>query len=343
MDWNHGGDWAAFEYDNGTLPLDFSISVSPLGMPEGAKAAAIAALANAERYPDPFCRRLRKVLSDHHGVSAEHIVCGAGAADLIYRAARVLRPSKAVLPAPTFSEYEAALDCEIVRVILTEEQDFSLNETFLEALTPDVEAVFLCNPNNPTGRCTDFSLLWQILRRCEAIGAVLVVDECFLDFTGERSMSEFLQSPNLVVLKAFTKTYAMAGLRLGYALCGDPALAERFFQCAAPWAVSSIAQAAGISALKDKNYVNQLRIFLQTERPRMANSLIQLGLRVIPSDANFLLFQSADTHLCEKLRTRGILLRDCRNFIGLSAGWYRAAIRTSAENDVLLAALREVL
>ena len=135
----------------------------------------------------------------------------------------------------------------------------------------------------------------------------------------------------------------MAGLRLGYALCGNKALAERLQNSGPPWVVSGVAQEAGIEALCETNYVNLLHVLISDERRRMKAALEALGLRVIPGEANFLHFQSADTALAEKLRARGMLIRECADFAGLRAGWYRTAIRTAGENDILIKTIGEVL
>ena len=351
MKQEHGGDWAGYREQYGTMPLDFSANISPLGLPRSARDAAIRALENAARYPDPECRLLRQSLSVHHGVPAENIVCGNGAADLIWRICRVLRPSRALVPAPTFGEYEKALrsvGCAAERFYLAEEQDFSLDaESFARSVRDHTDLVFLCNPNNPTGRLSSREELRIILDACRAAGAVLVLDECFLDFTAEPEKAamtgELAERPELVVLKAFTKTYAMAGLRLGYALCGDAAFAERLRQADQPWPVSQVAQEAGIAALQETDYVTELRALIAGERRRMQKVLRDMGLRVIPGEANYLLFYCSDEALCGKLCARGILLRGCGEFPGLGPGWYRTAVRTEKENTILLTALEEVL
>ena len=146
-----------------------------------------------------------------------------------------------------------------------------------------------------------------------------------------------------MVLRAFTKFYAMAGLRLGYALCGDEALAARMAECGPPWAVSSPAQAAGLAALRETDYACRLRRLIGEERPRLAAQLRALSCRVLPGQANYLLFFHPDPDLCPKLRARGVLLRDCGDYAGLGRGWYRAAVRTGRENGIFLHILGEVL
>ena len=346
----HGGDWTGYETEYGFLPLDFSANVSPLGLPDGVREAARQALQDADRYPDPLCRTLRTRLAERHGIPAAQIVCGNGAADLIFRICRVLRPKKALLTAPDFGEYKQALreeNCEIRTVTRRESEGFLLHREDLAGSIHGAELLFLSNPNNPTGLVTGREELRKILKLCSNEHCVPVIDECFLDFTeGSEAQSlipDLGQNPNLVILRAFTKTYAMAGLRLGYALCGSKAFAERLQSAGQPWPVSNVAQAAGIAALQEEDYVNRLRAQISEERPRMIRALTALGLRVIPGKANYLLFCCEDKELGEKLRKRGILIRDCRNYAGLTEGWYRIAIRSAAENDRLIHTLGEVL
>lgn len=345
----HGGDWAGFALAHGCLPLDFSANISPLGVSRGVQEALREAAGQADRYPDPLCRELRGALSEHEGVPAEWILCGGGAADLIFRAVLALGPGRALVTAPAFGEYEAALEsvgCAVERYALRPEEDFRIREDLLEKITPETDLVFLCEPNNPTGVTTPRPLLLRILERCRETGTRLVVDECFGDFLDEPELhtlkGALADFPNLLILKAFTKLYGMAGVRLGYALCEDTELLERMRRAGQPWAVSSLAQAAGVAALKETDYVRQVRALIAAERPRLAEQMERLGLRVVPGEANYLLFRS-ETPLDAPLGQRGILLRCCGNYAGLDGTWYRAAVRTRAENQRLIAALEEVL
>lgn len=350
MELIHGGDWAGYEMEYGAPPLDFSVNISPIGMPEGARWAAATALDNAGRYPDPLCRALREKLAERYDVPGENIVCGNGASDLIWRLARTVKPKHALVLAPTFAEYQRALDaagCDTARFALREEDRFAVPAELLDHIAPGLDMLFLCNPNNPTGQRIDPALLAAVLRRCARTGTSLVVDECFLDFVedGERySLAGKLgEYSGLVVINAFTKTYAMAGLRLGYALCGDQDLAEKLLETGLPWAVSAVAQAAGVAALDDTGYMERVRSLLALQKARMTQCMEKLGLEVIPGEANFLLFRSGVENLCQKLREKGVLLRDCANFAGLGPGWYRTAVRGSEENGAFLRALGEVL
>ena len=345
----HGGDWAGYRAEFGCDALDFSANVSPLGLPAGVAAAITNALPTADRYPDPLCRELRAALAGAEGVPADWILCGNGAADLIFRLALAVRPRRALLPAPTFAEYEAALQtvgCAVQRVFLREENEFAVTEEFIDAVTPETDIVFLCQPNNPTGQVTPPALVERLVRRCAECGAVLVVDECFLDFLPDRdawTAKQLLRdAPQLIILKAFTKLYAMAGVRLGYALCGDAALLEKMRGAGQPWAVSSLAQAAGLAALQETAYAGAVRALIAEQRPRMAAGLRALGLRVMDGQANYLLFR-ATSDFGEKLRRRGAVVRSCANYPGLDAAWYRTAVRTAEENTRLLQIMGEIL
>lgn len=345
----HGGDWAGYRAEFGFDALDFSANVSPLGLPAGVAAAITNALPTADRYPDPLCRQLRAALAGAEGVPADWILCGNGAADLIFRLALAVRPRRALLPAPTFAEYEAALQtvgCAVQRVFLREENEFAVTEEFIDAVTPEIDIVFLCQPNNPTGQVTPPALVERLVRRCAECGAMLVVDECFLDFLPDRdawTAKQLLRdAPQLIILKAFTKLYAMAGVRLGYALCGDATLLEKMRGAGQPWAVSSLAQAAGLAALQETAYAGAVRALIAEQRPRMAAGLRALGLRVMDGQANYLLFR-ATPDFGEKLRRRGAVVRSCANYPGLDAAWYRTAVRTAEENTRLLQIMGEIL
>ena len=339
----HGGDWAGYRAEFGRDPLDFSANVSPLGLPEGVAKAITAALA------DPLCRALLEKLAVAEGVPAEWLLCGNGAADLIFRLALAAKPRTALVTAPTFAEYATALEtagCTVERHFLREENDFAVTKDLLNAVHPGTNMVFLCQPNNPTGQLAEPALVEALLRRCEAVGAVLAVDECFLDFLpeGEGLSAKHLlkNSKKLIILKAFTKLYGMAGVRLGYCLCSDTELLARMRAAGQPWAVSSLAQAAGIAALDETEYVAKVRALIEAQRPVLADGLRALGLRVIEGRANYLLFRAPEA-LGNALRQKGAVLRSCGNYPGLDGSWYRTAVRTAPENQQLLKTLQEVL
>ena len=344
----HGGDL----YGR-VVALDFSVNTNPLGTPPAVRRAAAAAAGRMDRYPDPFCRELTEAMARSEGVPREHILFGNGAAELIFTYCAALRPRRALELAPTFSEYAAALTawgCQVDRLPLRREEGFVPGPDLLDRLRRErYDVLFLCNPNNPTGRLMDPALLREVLALCRERETRLFVDECFLDLSGGAetgSLKPFLaQYPGLFILKAFTKSYAMAGLRLGYALCADTALLERMSAGGPPWSVSTPAQAAGLAALTQcPHWPEKARAFLEGERPALAEGLSALGLDVVPGQANYLLFRAAGvTDLKERMLTKGVLIRSCANYHGLGEDWYRVCVGQAEQNRRLLAALREVL
>ena len=346
----HGGDVWAHRERFGAVRADFSASTNPLGMPSAAAGAARAALRQADRYPDPSCRGLRRAIARFEGVPEKTVLCGNGAADLIWRLCAAVRPRTVLVPAPTFSEYASAARAVGARVrslSLSAAEGFRLPESFPEALDEEVDLVFLCNPNNPTGRTAPPGLLERTARACRERGVVLAVDECFLGFLPDAERRSLAARAacgrGLVVLKAFTKLFGMAGLRLGYAVTGDALLAEGVRAAGPPWAVSNVAQAAGAAALSDEAFVERTRRLVARERPRLAAALSATGCAVVPSEANYLLFRAPVDDLPSRLARRGVLVRDCRSFEGLDASWCRVAVRGREENDLLAAAVAEAL
>jgi threonine-phosphate decarboxylase len=344
----HGGDrYAASQCYSGAL-LDFSVNLNPLGPPPSVLEAVQAGLDRVEEYPDPDCRALRQALSRREGVPAEQILCGNGASELIYRLVYALRPKVALLTAPTFSEYENALDavgCETHHYLLNQTNRFDLTADFLAQLTPEVELVFLCTPNNPTGRLIDEGLLEQIACRCGEIGAILAVDECFLPLSQrpDGMESKLAELPNLVLLRAFTKSYAIPALRLGYVLSANTALLQRMEKAGPCWNVSLPAQLAGIACCQESFWPEEGRKLIQLAQPELEGGLAALGLEVIPSHTGFVLFRDpGNTKLKEDLLQQGILIRSCASFLHLGEDWYRVAIRKPEENRRLLSALAQI-
>lgn len=343
----HGGDI----YSHAGKIIDFSANINPLGLPDGVKAALKASIDDWAHYPDPLCRRLTAAIACAERTVQAHILCGNGAADLIFRLIYACKPRCALLLAPTFAEYEIALrevGCTITRHRLREENEFRLTDEILEEMVPALDLLILCNPNNPTGQPIEAALVERIAQRCSKYGIRLLIDECFMPFVDKPQQYTMLakleQYPNIVVLKAFTKLYAMAGLRLGYLLCADRRLVEQTACCGQPWSVSTPAQIAGIAAIGQTQYLQETRRIIKQERAYLMNGLYRLGMRVYGSQANYVFFRCAeDTNLSERLASCGILLRSCANYEGLDAHFYRAAVKMPQENAMLLDALAAVL
>ena len=340
----HGGD--VYQYQN---CVDFSANCNPLGTPKGVKEAVIQSLDHINDYPQVGCTPLRKAIAVYEGVNPEEVICGNGAAELIFTICRALKPAKALVPAPTFAEYEQALEsvgCTCIHGFLKEKELFLPGEKFLDMLTEDLDMFFFCNPNNPTGMLTSRKLLTAILQKCKALGIFLVVDECFLDFVKEPEKhtlkGKLAEYPNLFLLKAFTKRYAIPGVRLGYGFCSDSKVLERMEAVTQPWNVSTVAQQAGLAALKETEYVEKGRLLIFRESVWMKEKMAQLGLKVYPSETNYIFFHGP-ADLFERCVPKGILIRDCSNYPGLEKGYFRVAVKLHEQNEKLIQVLNEVL
>ncbi len=340
----HGGN--VYEYRD---CIDFSANCNPLGTPESVKQAIMESLEYLPNYPQVGYAPLRQAIGAYEAVSPEHIICGNGAAELIFSLCLAVRPEKALVLAPTFAEYEQALTsvgCAAEHYVLKEELDFRIQEDFLERLTSKLDVVFICNPNNPTGILTKRSFLLRVLELCRENGILLVVDECFQDFIKEPDAytlkEQIREYENLFLLKAFTKRYAMAGVRLGYGICSNRKLLEQMCLVTQPWNVSTMAQAAGISALKETEYVEKGRQLIFQEAEYLRREMEGLGIKVYPSEANYLFFKGPE-RLFKACVEHGILIRDCSNYPGLSEGYYRIAVKKHENNMRLIEAFQKIL
>ena len=343
----HGGDVYSYAERCGAMPLDLSANISPFGIPEAVRQAMHAAVEDCTRYPDPFCRAVRRAIGAAEGVDPDWIYCGNGAADVLDRLAAVLRPRTALLTAPTFAEYERTLAGAGLRFHqLHADEGFAVTARLLADITPDTDAVYLCNPNNPTGRTIEPQVLHRVVEKCAENGAWLIVDECFNDFltdAARHTLKPLLGDyPRLVLLRAYTKMYAVPGVRFGWCMTSNRALIEDLYRAGQPWNVSVVAQACAVAAAGERAYAAQTAARIAHERAELAAGLAARGLTVFPGEANFLLFRSADRGLHDKLAARGVLIRNCANYRGLEAGYYRTAVKTANQTARLLAALDEI-
>lgn len=333
----HGGDLFGYAERNPGRPvLDFSANLNPLGTPE----AVVQAIRTAplDRYPDPLCRALRRAMADKWDTEPETIFCGAGAADVIFRLALALKPKRAIVPAPTFAEYAAALrmtGCEVQSVSIGAEHERF--DALIGAVTEDTDLICLCSPNNPTGLRITKAQFDAVYARARECGAVILLDECFGSLCTEPE-SLYTGQADVILLGSFTKSFAIPDVRLGFCRSENRALIEKLYACGQPWAVTGAAQAAGMAALNEEEFLARSRAYLAAQRKYLIANLRTLGYRVIDGQANFLLCQ-AGQNICKAAEQSGILLRSCANFDGLDDTWFRIAVRTQEENRILIRTL----
>ncbi len=316
--------------------IDFSVNTNPLGPPPGAL-DALRGL-DPSRYPDPECRELRVALARLHGVEPEWILPGNGSSELIYLAAQAFLASGvcAVVQGPTYGEYARAargVGAQVVECRASEASSFSPDIGRLVETIQRQRAVllFLCNPNNPTGVLLDRATLDAILAACPA--TLLVLDEAYLSLAAGAtpSAASLVGDSRPLVLRSLTKDMALAGLRLGYAV-GHPDLLAPLRALQPPWSVNAAAQAAGLAALRDPAWLEAARAEIERGRRVLDEGLRQLGWRVYPSAANFLLVSVAPAQASEVRRAlleHGCCVRDCSSF-GLPQH-IRIGVRTEAE------------
>jgi len=346
--------------------LDFSANINPLGPPQWLGEVVRAHVADVAHYPDPQCRALVEAFVHRHGIPAEKVVPSNGSSELIAWLPRVLEVRSAVIPVPTYSEYEAACKAagvQVRRVLLEDVRDFALDfEQLADTLRGD-EVVFLGRPNNPTGQL--FSAVEFLAFASSFSSCWFVVDEAFIEFTGEEETPKLQgrQNPrperdtivhadlnNVVVIRSLTKLYAIPGLRLGFAVAPLP-LAEALRAVMPPWSVNVLAQAVGQRAILDAAYVAATRKLVLQERNWLSEQLGMIpGLRVFPGKANYLLarlegerLQLKASELAFCLLREGIAIRTCADFAGLDDRYFRVAVRTRSENERLVGALGALL
>lgn len=331
----HGGDI----YRN-QVKLDFSVNVNPLGMPAGVKMALQEAAESCTEYPDIRQEALKAAVSDMFGVRREELLCGNGASELFMAVVHALKPRKTVIPVPSFYGYEyAAKACgsSISYYFLKEENAFSLDEGILDVLDADVDMLFLANPNNPAGGLFNAEFLYRLLEHCHEQGIYVVMDECFFDFCRQAvsCLTYRERFTNVICIRAFTKIFAIPGVRLGFLINSDKELVGRIAAQLPEWNLSTFAQKAGIACTSEKEYIRKTGKYVELEGNYLEDGLRKAGLKVYPHVADFILVYT-ELPLYDRLLDRGILIRDCGNFCGLSKGYYRIAVKRREENEQLL-------
>ena len=341
---------------------DFSASINPLGVPPAARRALRTAINKIQHYPDPEGLTLVQAISERHRIAPENVLLGNGTVELIYAIPAALNVRRGLIIGPTFSEYERALGLSNARVTSVPahpaEHYRPPVQEVLERITSwrssgsgkrlPFEAVFLCNPNSPTGQSVSRNNVYGLLEAVKRQGGRLIVDETFVEFCEEKSVIRgAVRDASLLVLRSFTKFYGIPGLRIGYAVGTEKTL-RAVRDRLPPWSVNTLAQEAALACLRDVRYRQRTLQFFEKERSVFRRALERIpGFRVYPSSANFFLVELTGSltsrQVQESLMERGFLVRDCSNFPGLHKRMLRIAVRTSAENVRLVKHLQRAV
>lgn len=356
MQQKHGGNLREIAREYG-IPekeiLDFSVSINPLGTPRTAIKAMMEEMDRLVNYPEADAFALREALAVKDRIPLENILAGNGSTEFIYLIPRALRPEMALIPMPSYSDYDRALSLAGSKVscfALAREDGFVLDpDRFIEEMKQGADIVFLCNPNNPTGTLVPLRTVEEILSVSRFTRTTVVIDEAFMDFVlGESFRFRVTGYENLLVIRSLTKFYGIPGLRAG-ALYGPAPLIERIKACQEPWTVNRLSQAAAIAALCDEDYRQQTMALVREEKEYLLKALGAIsGVRVFPSQTNFLLLETSPPlpepeRLFESLLRSGILVRNCASFPGLGPDFIRVAVRTHEENLLLVQAMNKAV
>lgn len=361
----HGGD----VYRN-KVDMDLSVNISPYGIPPKVRAAINAAVLDVEKYPDPLYEEARLAIAKAEGVSCDNIVCGNGASELIYAVARVIANIKnangishstASILVPCYSEYKKAFIVagyeNVNQVFLDEQKKFIPDDECLEQLLDAGEhnkasAILLGNPNNPTGRVLPKDWLIELINRAEQRGVFVILDESFLALTVHEEEYAKLQSPNLIRIRAFTKSMAIPGVRFGYLISENADVIRGLRSLLPDWNVSGIAAKAGVAAAEAKEWLKE-RVFdkengIKALTEFWSEKLSEKGFKVFDTDTNFLLVKCSllamtNANLYEATLRKGILIRDCSNFEGLGNDFYRIAVKSREDCQKLLDVIDRII
>jgi threonine-phosphate decarboxylase len=340
---SHGG---IYSVDHRLVRVDCSSSINPLGPPHRAiRAMQINAKELAARYPDPECDDLKNGLARYLGIGKDRIVVGNGAMEIIYWFAQAFARKRVVIPVPTFCEYELASRKAGATVTLVPMHDFELDADSVLEKTRNADALFLCNPNNPTG----ILVTKEVEKIIENVGSStkILLDECFIELVDDPSGSSLIRRinelENLVILRSLTKSFGLAGLRLGYSV-SNPKLAKALSANRIPWNVNGLAQAAGVAALEDARHLSRAGSIIRKERKFLYERISRMKSFIpLKSDANYFMIGLKNRNSTEfrdaLLKKRGMLVRDCSTFTGMDARYIRVAVKTRRENLMLLKAL----
>ena len=358
----HGGNVYKIYREKGMKEiLDYSSNINPYGLPEQFKEAIISNLSILEKYPDPDYIELREEIAKINKVELKNIIVGNGATEIIFLYMKVLKAKKILIVSPTFGEYERAMratldDIQVDYFKLEETDSFVPNiKKIKDELNKKYDLLVMCNPNNPTGQFVSVKELEKILEKCTEVGTKLFVDEAFVEFVenwGEKSIIKTEKDKkNLFVLRAFTKFFAIPGLRLGYGICFDDEFMTKILEKKEPWSVNNIAELAGKVLLKDKEYIEKTNKWIKEEKKYMYENLIKIeGIKSYKTEINFILVRINDEYLekinvqklREKMLENGILIRDASNFVYLDNKYFRLAVKDRKNNMIVLEVLKKI-
>lgn len=350
----HGGNIYKYLRNGKKEILDYSSNINPLGVPQNFIEIAKNSFEILINYPDPYYIELRKKIAEFNSVNIDNIIVGNGATEILFLYMRALKPKKVLLLAPCFAEYERALksvSANIEYFELKESENFYPN---IENLKKEIEnnnydLLLLCNPNNPTGQFIKLEDIKEIVKTCENKNTKIFIDEAFIEFIEnwkEKTVS-LLKNKNVFIIRAFTKFFAIPGLRLGYGIAFDEDILKKIWEEKEPWTVNIFANLAGLIMLDDKEYIQKTEKWILKEKKFMYKELSKFQyIKTYKTECNFILiklFNISSTNLRDKMIEKNILIRDASNFKFLDFHFVRLAIKDRESNLKVLEALADIM
>ena len=385
MDFHGGNIYKIFREKNIKKILDYSSNINPYGIPESLKKRITENLEILERYPDPDYIELRQKLAHLNKIDISNIVLGNGATEIIFLFMKVINPKKILIAAPTFGEYERAVKAtervenssilgdsnkkkddenscgkqkiKIEYFELKESDDFKLNiHNLKNELEKKYDLLIICNPNNPTGKFLKLDETEEILKECNKYNTKLFIDEAFIDFLKDGMKESIINTKedkqNLFVTRAFTKFFAIPGLRLGYGIYFDKNLEKEISEKKEPWSVNNIAEIAGLTVLDDTEYIEKTLKWITEEKIYMYEKLNEItGIKPYKTETNFIMVKIEDKLFSKELNVKilrgkileyGILIRDASNFKFLDERFFRLAIKNRKNNNRIIKVLKDI-
>lgn len=337
--------------------IDFSTNTNFRGVPEDIYQLISDNLSFIEDYPEPNSKSLKKSLAKTNKLKKNNLIIGNGATEIIYQLTKHLFPKKVLVLAPTFSEYRYAAEsigAEVQNYYLEQEKDFEIDIDDLceKIANKNFDMVFICNPNNPTGKIVERRKIEILLKNLENKDSFLVVDESFIDFVEEQSKYTAIELcnrfNNLFILRSFTKIFSIPGIRLGYGI-GPKKLIGKMEANRDPWSVNSFAQLVGEEIIKKDKYIKKNRARISSEKSLLFDLLSQVkAIKPLSSKTNFILIdisrsKKSSTVITDQLAQRGIIVRDCNSFASLGEKYIRTAVKDRDSNLKLVKYLKEIV
>lgn len=336
--------------------LDFSSSVNPLGPSRRALEAAKHSFKEIPAYPDSNSNALRTAIANHFpALTKNNIIAGNGSTELMYLFADTFmrKGDKALIPAPTFGEYENAVrKTGEPPLFISLDNNFNIDLAVFKKEMKGAKIIFLCNPNNPTSMLIPKNTLKGLIEEAMNQDILVFLDEDFLEFVEEEKtltlIGKIKDYPNLFILRSFTKIFGLTGLRMGYGIANKD-IVDLLLCAKIPWNVNCLAQAAALEALNDKEHLKVTREIIKKEKAYLLSELSKINqFKIYPPDANFFFIDIRKTginasKLAAKLLAQGFLIRDCTSFHGLDPYYIRLAVKTHAENQKLVEAIRQAV